>query len=87
MKKAIILGLLLLIVGLIIGYLVFGKVGKRYIPIKRLLGISDTVFDDFLNTITEPFLNPQSIRNRILLCGAGGLLLGIVLGFLVKERR
>jgi len=87
MKKAIILGLLLLIVGLIVGYLIFGKIGKHYIPIDKLLGIkANNWLEDIKDTFTKPFISLGAMRTRIIICGGVGLIVGILLGLLFKEK-
>ncbi len=82
MKNAIILGIILLIVGLIVGYIFFGKVGGQYVPIDQLFGFKGNIFNDIVNK----FVGIGNIRTKILLVGVGGLVVGLLIGMLTKNR-
>lgn len=81
MKKTITLALILGILGLIIGYLIFAKVGDSYIAIRHLIGGGN----NFLEKLGNEIRGVDEIRSKIILTGAGGIILGIVLGFSRKK--
>ena len=82
MKNAVILGLIFLIIGLIVGYIVFGKIGGEYISVTRIFGFKKGFGNEILNTI----MGIEKIRNNIILFGAGGFAVGFLLGILFKKR-
>ncbi len=72
LSNAIILG----IVGIVVGYFLFGKVGGSYIGLKTLLMPSDSLLSKVGNTLR----GVESIRQNILLSGGAGAVIGAVLG-------
>ncbi len=82
MKNSITLGIVLLIIGLIVGYIIFGKVAGQYISILNLLGLKT----DFGHKVLNAVIGIETIRINILLCGAGGFAAGFLLGTLGKKR-
>ncbi|MCK4798399.1 MAG: hypothetical protein KAT05_13550 [Spirochaetes bacterium] len=81
MKKAIIIGVILLIIGLVIGYVIFGKVAGHYVAIERVLGFSQGFGSKVVNSV----IGLEKIRVNILLCGLAGFGVGFVLGLLSKK--
>jgi len=86
MKQAITFGIVLLIVGLIVGYAVFGKIGGRYVSILSIMGIHVKSVTGFFANVGDKFGAFDKIRTNIVLCGLGGLAAGFVLGLLYKKR-
>ncbi|GEM_PF-719476 len=68
--------------GLVIGYLIFGHVGGDFIEISKLLDPPQ----DFLQEIEETILGIRQIRQNILVSGAIGLGLGLLLGAILNKR-
>ncbi len=64
------------------GYAVFTKFAGEYIAIGRLISGNQ---GNIIGELTEAVLNIEEIRRNILLCGAGGAVLGLVLA-LVSRR-
>ncbi|OFX85912.1 MAG: hypothetical protein A2W99_17125 [Bacteroidetes bacterium GWF2_33_16] len=75
MKKTIILILVFSILGLLIGYLIFGKIGDEYVSIKTIFG-STSKFGTFLKDIS----GIAKIKQNILISGGVGALLGLIIG-------
>ena len=75
MKKTIILILVLGILGLVLGYLIFGKIGSDYVSIKTIFG-STTKVGAFVNEVT----GISKIKQNILISGGIGALLGLIIG-------
>lgn len=71
MKRIIFLGLL----GLVVGYLIFGRVGGEFIAITDLLNFSENILDD----ITQSITGVKQARQNILVSGAVGAGVGLIL--------
>lgn len=93
---AVILGLILLIIGLIVGYVIFGKtVNGKYIPPTKLINMSSkkTQFGKELENLKndmEDFFTGTNIpkkRTNIMIFGGVGLLLGSLVGFFVGSKK
>ncbi len=82
MFRMIFCGLLLGSGGLVIGYLIFGHVAGEFIEISSLLDPPR----DFLEEIEETILGIRRIRQNILVSGAIGLGLGLILGAILNKR-
>lgn len=83
MKNVILFAIILAIVGLVVGYFMFGKIAGEYISVQRLLGLSSKgILNKAINTVADI----SARRNKILLCGLAGAGVGVVLGFLGKRR-
>ncbi|MEK7811847.1 MAG: hypothetical protein AAB278_08555 [Pseudomonadota bacterium] len=81
MKPSAVLSLIALsVLGLIIGYLVFGKLAGDYVSISRLLGANSSLLDSAFNSIA----GIDAIRNKILLSGVAGAVLGFLIAFRMK---
>ena len=90
MQKAIVLGVAFLIIGLIVGYMIYGKVNNRYIPVTTLLGMDDNLGHDILKEFginVNKMRGFDRIKKNILLFGIGGLAAGILLGFASTRNR
>ncbi len=72
LSGALILGIL----GLGIGYLIFGRVGGDFIAIQTLFSPPDNILSELGQKIT----GVTEARNNILISGAVGLGLGAILG-------
>ena len=78
MGKILSNALLLGIIGLVVGYFLFGKVGNSYIGLKTLLMPSDSLLSQIGNTLR----GVETIRQNILLSGGAGAVVGAVTGAL-----
>ena len=72
LSGALILG----IIGLGIGYLIFGRVGGEFIAVQTLFSPPDNILSELGQKIT----GVAEARRNILISGAAGLGLGAILG-------
>ncbi len=84
MKNVVLLAVVFGIVGLIVGYLIFARA-----PLTgELISIGDLFRrpNDLVGQIVNDVLAFETIRRSILLSGAGGAVVGIILGAVVNRR-
>lgn len=67
--------------GLIVGYLLFGKWGGEYVSMKTLFTFGGNGFQSALRSIS----GIEDMRNKILVCGAAGAVVGLLLSFRSKS--
>jgi hypothetical protein len=67
--------------GLIVGYLFFGKWGGEYVSLKTLFAFGDNGFQSAFRSIS----GIEDMRNKVLLCGAAGAVLGLLLSYRFKR--
>lgn len=80
MKKTLLV-LAFAVSGLIIGYLIFGKWGGRYVSVDTLFSFGGNGFQSALRSIS----GIEDIRNKVLMCGGAGAVLGVLLAFKLKQ--
>ena len=83
MKRTILLIIIVGFIGMAVGYFLFAKVGDGYIEVMRLIVPSQK----FLDKLGETLLGLEKIRRNILICGAGGAVVGLVLGVATGGRK
>ncbi len=76
------------IVGLVVGYLIFARVQGNYVPVQNIFFPSG----DFVRRLGQLFNTPlfadvEAIRKNILIMGAAGSVLGLVVGYATGRRR
>ncbi|MFP4330098.1 MAG: hypothetical protein ACOC28_03695 [Alkalispirochaetaceae bacterium] len=72
------------VVGLVVGYLIFGRMGNSYVAISTLITGSENILQRAARRVT----GIDEMRRNILLMGAGGAVLGLVAsGFAPGGRR
>lgn len=81
MKKLVIYILLFGIIGLIIGYLLFGKMGGEYINVKVIFNSSKSAIESFGRNVS----GLAKIKQNILISGGIGAVLGLVITFIRKK--
>ncbi len=69
------------VLGLILGYAFFGKWGGDYVSLKTLFSFGGNGFQSAFRSIS----GIEDMRNKILLCGAAGAVLGVLLTFRLKK--
>ncbi|MDH2915954.1 MAG: hypothetical protein PXX77_03660 [Gallionella sp.] len=79
--KNILLIVALAITGLIVGYLFFGKWGGEYVSLKTLFSFGGNGFQSALRSLS----GIEDMRNKVLLCGAAGMVVGVLLSFKSKK--
>jgi hypothetical protein len=67
--------------GLIIGYLIFGKWGGEYVSLKTLFTFGGNGFQSAFRSIS----GIEEMRNKILVCGGAGAVVGLLLSFRSKR--
>jgi hypothetical protein len=80
---AITMALVLGIAGMAVGYGIFGKIGGEYVDLEVLFSTNK----NFLQKAVRSLAGIDEIRSRILWCGAGGGVLGIIFGLFPGRRR
>jgi hypothetical protein len=71
----------LTVFGLIVGYALFGKLGGEYVSLKTLFSFGG-------NALTRAFQSIsglEDMRNKILLCGVAGAVVGVLATFRLKK--
>jgi len=83
MKRIILLLIIVGIIGLAVGYLIFARTGSGYVSIQVLISPSKNVLDDLVKSVT----GIKQMRQNILICGAVGAGVGLLLGLLTSRAR
>ena len=77
-KSVVTWGIILAICGLVIGYAIFGRLGGEFIGLGQLFSPAES----WLEEIGESITGVKQVRQNILISGAIGLGLGILVGVL-----
>lgn len=80
MKKTLLV-LAFAISGLIVGYLIFGKWGGRYVEFGTLFSFGGNGFQSALRSLS----GIEDMRNKVLMCGGAGAVVGVLLAFKLKK--
>ncbi len=83
MKRLVIFAVVFGVLGLVIGYLIFGRIAGEYVPIQHIFNIPD----DLLGSVAQSITGVISVRQSILVAGAVGLGLGVVAAASSGRRR
>jgi hypothetical protein len=83
MKRIILLLIIVGIIGLAVGYLIFARTSSGYVSIQVLISPSKNVLDDLVKSVT----GIKQIRRNILICGAVGAGVGLLLGLVTSRAR
>ncbi len=65
------------LIGLIVGYAIFGKWGGEYVSPQTLLSFGGNRFQGALRALG----GIEDMRNKVLLCAAAGAVIGLMLPF------
>jgi hypothetical protein len=82
-KRIILMLVIVGIIGLAVGYLIFARTSSGYISVQVLITPSKNLLDDLVKSVT----GIKQVRQNILICGAVGAGLGLVLGLLSSRAR
>ncbi|MGE0089731.1 MAG: hypothetical protein AB7S50_09695 [Bacteroidales bacterium] len=74
MKKTVILILVLGVIGLILGYFIFGKVGDEFVSLKTIFGSTNKV-----GSFIKDLSGIAKMRQNILISGGVGALAGLII--------
>lgn len=69
------------ILGLVVGYGLFGKLAGEYVSIKTLLSFGGNAFQSAFRSIS----GVEEMRNKILICGAVGAVVGLLVSFVFRK--
>lgn len=83
MKRIILLLIIIAVIGLVAGYLIFARTSSGYVSIQALISPSKNVLDDLVKSVT----GIKKIRQNILICGAVGAGVGLLVGLLTSKVR
>jgi hypothetical protein len=83
MKRIILLLIIVGIIGLAVGYLIFARTSSGYVSVQVLISPSKNVLDDLVKSVT----GIKQIRRNILVCGAVGAGVGLLLGLVTSRAR
>lgn len=75
-----ILVLFMAAIGLVVGYVIFGRLAGDYVSIDVIFRTPDDIFD----RVTYSLADIESIRQNILISGAVGGVLGLIIGLFTK---
>jgi hypothetical protein len=81
MKKNLISIIAFAVLGLIVGYAIFGKWAGDYVSLNTLFSFGGNAFHRAFQSVT----GIEDMRNKILLCGAAGAAVGLILTFRMKR--
>lgn len=80
--QTVIVVLVLGFAGLAVGYGIFGKFGGEYVD----LDIIFSTDNNFLQKAIRSVIGLEEMRSKILWCGVGGAILGLLFQLLQKKR-
>ncbi|MFP4425344.1 MAG: hypothetical protein ACLFPP_02715 [Spirochaetaceae bacterium] len=83
MKRIATLLIVCAVIGLVTGYLVFGKIGNEYIAISTLITGSENILERAARRIG----GIEEMRRNILLMGFGGAVVGLVAALFTPRGR
>jgi len=84
-RNLLILAAIFGVVGLVVGYLIFGRIGitNELIPLRDLFSSGDGILGD----IGRQVAGFADKRQSIYISGGVGVVVGVALGFVLKRRR
>ena len=82
MKRVILFSVLLGICGLILGYFLFGKFAGEYVKVSTLISPPNNFFEDITQTVS----GMKDMRQKILITGGGGVVLGVIISLFFRKR-
>lgn len=82
-SRMVIFAIVIGLIGLIFGYLVFGRIGGEYLTIKQVFQSSENVIEDIAASIT----GLESARRNIWVSGGVGTGIGLIAGAFLAGRR
>ena len=82
MRKMTVLAVALGAAGLVVGYLIFGRIAGEYLSIGTLFRSADNLLESAFQSVT----GLKEARQNILISGAAGVVVGLVVGGVVSRR-
>ena len=81
MKRAGLFIFVFVIIGLILGYLIFGRIGGEYVSLKTVFSQSDNAIESIGRNLT----GLKQMKQNILISGGAGGVLGLVLSLIRRK--
>lgn len=69
------------VIGMALGYGIFGKIAGHYVSVSSLLSFGGNALQSAWSSVS----GLADMRNKILLCGAGGAVVGFLLASKLKK--
>jgi len=85
--RVVLLVIVFAAVGLAIGYLAFGKALGGYVSVSLLLGAQKTGLEGLANAVQGAVVGVEEIRRNILICGAVGAVVGLLISLAPIDMR
>jgi hypothetical protein len=83
MRRTVIYTILFALIGLALGYLIFGRISGEYIEIRAIFSRSDNVLESIGRTIT----GLKEIKQNILISGGVGAVAGLIVAKIASSSR
>jgi hypothetical protein len=87
LDRMVLLIVVFAVVGLIAGYFLFGKVLGRYVSVSLLLTGQKSGLEGIANAVRGAVLGIEEIRRNVLISGAVGAFLGLLVSLVPIEMR
>ncbi|HKK81228.1 MAG TPA: hypothetical protein VJ909_03210 [Prolixibacteraceae bacterium] len=81
MKKTIIFILIFLVIGLVLGYLIFGRMSGEYVSLNAIFSQSENV----LESIGRNIAGLEQMRQNVLISGGVGAVLGLIISLIRRK--
>ena len=81
MKKNLLSIVAFAVLGLIVGYAIFGKWAGDYVSLKTLFNFGGNAFQRAFQSVS----GIEDMRNKIMLCGVAGAVVGMLMTFRLKR--
>lgn len=81
MKRTVLLILVFLIIGLVLGYLIFGRMSGEYVSFNVIFSQSENV----LESIGRNIAGLEQMRQNILISGGVGAVVGLIISLIRRK--
>jgi hypothetical protein len=81
MKKNLLSIVAFAVLGLIVGYAIFGKWAGDYVSLKTLFNFGGNAFQRAFQSVS----GIEDMRNKIMLCGVAGAVVGVLMTFRLRK--
>ena len=81
MKKSVTLIVVFAIIGLVLGYLIFGRISGEYVGLDVIFNQSDNAIE----SLGRQLAGIQKMKQNILISGGGGAIVGFVISLIRKK--
>lgn len=81
MKRIVLYTVIFALIGLVLGYLIFGRIAGEYIEVRAIFTRSDNVLESIGRTIS----GLKEIKQNILISGGVGAAAGVIIGLFRKK--